>query len=63
MTGTDSGKWIASFSTLLATRTFRGKRTFLMREALARKIVGAPFTEFESHCHGNWPAMRKSGNG
>src|SRR5215831_17288930 len=38
MTGTDSRKWIASFSTLLATRTFRGKRTFLMREALPREL-------------------------
>jgi hypothetical protein len=54
---------MASLKTLLTMRTFRGKRTFLMSDALAMKAIGALPTELASHCHGNWPAMRKSGYG
>src|SRR5215470_19741631 len=39
MTGIVRRKWIASLSTALATRTFRGKRTFFIRDALAMKII------------------------
>ena len=54
-------KWIPSFKTADATRTFRGNRTFLIRLVFVKKRFGAAFVELAIHCQGNSPAMRNNG--
>src|SRR4030042_4307757 len=60
MTGIARRKCIISWSTVANGSICLGRLTFLMRDALPKKTIGEALTEFDNHCQGKSPAIRKT---